>query len=93
MSSLTPPRLQTRAPGVTDDSAAGVWLGMVWINTVTNTAYIATKITIGAAVWATVGASLLAITTSIFPYGTVTLLNTTTTPALTVASSGVIGGP
>ncbi len=93
MANLTPPRLQTRAPTVTDDSSAGIRLGMVWINTVTNTAYIATKITIGAAVWATVGAGLLAITTSIYPYDTVALLNTTTTPSLTVASSGVIGGP
>lgn len=93
MANLTPPRLQTRAPTVTDDSTTGVRLGMVWINTVTNTAYIATKITVGAAVWATVGAALLAYTTSIYPYDTVTLLNTTTTPSFSVTSTGVIGGP
>jgi hypothetical protein len=57
MANLTPPRLQTRAPLATDDSSTGAWLGMVWINTLTNIAYIATKVTLGAAVWATLGAS------------------------------------
>ena len=95
MANLTPPRLQTRAPLVTDDSTAGVWLGMVWIDTVAKKAYVAVSIAVGAAVWTALGAALFTVytTTSGLSYDSVTLLNTTTTPAFDRTSNGTIGGP
>ena len=38
-------------PAITDDSGDGYAIGQVWINTVTNTVFVATVVTIGAAIW------------------------------------------
>lgn len=42
-------------PTVTDDIAAGYVVGMIWVNTTSNTAFILTNATVGAAVWQAVG--------------------------------------
>jgi hypothetical protein len=42
-------------PTVNDDSADGYELGTVWVNTATNSAYVLTNATVGAAVWQAVG--------------------------------------
>jgi len=39
-------------PAVTDDSGDGYSVGSIWINTVADSAFIATDVTVGAAVWA-----------------------------------------
>lgn len=92
MANLTPPRLQTRAPLATDDSSAGCWLGMVWIDTVASKAYMAVSVAVGAAVWAAVGAAAVVIYSQQpydFSYG----LNELSNPALVSSSTGTIGGP
>ncbi len=40
-------------PTVDDDSDAGYAIGTIWINTVTDQYFVATDVTVGAAVWAT----------------------------------------
>lgn len=45
------------SPTVNDDAGDGYVLGMVWVNTTTDTAYILTDETVGAAVWSQVGSS------------------------------------
>ena len=42
-------------PAVTDDIADGYGIGTIWVNTATNTAYILTDSTTGAAVWNAMG--------------------------------------
>lgn len=44
-------------PAVTDDIADGYGIGTIWVNTATNTAYILTDSTAGAAVWKQMGGS------------------------------------
>lgn len=92
MANLTPPRIQTRAPGVTDDSTAGCWRGLVWIDTTANRAYLAVSVAVGAAVWAALGASLTTIFTS-GQYDSAFVLNLLSNPVLAVSSNGTIGGP
>ena len=92
MANLTPPRLPTRAPTVTDDSSTGAWRGMVWIDTVLNQAYIAVSVAVGAAVWAVLGAATLVIASS-KPYDSAFGLSLLTDPVLAVSSNGTIGGP
>lgn len=92
MANLTPPRLQTRAPTVTDDSSTGAWQGMVWIDTVLNQAYMAVSVAVGAAVWAAIGAATLVLASS-KPYDSAFGLSLLTDPVLAVSSNGTIGGP
>ena len=92
MANLTPPRLQTRAPNVTDDSSTGAWRGMIWIDTALNQAYIAVSVAVGAAVWTVMGAASLLIVSS-KPYDNAAVLSLLTDPVLAVSSNGTIGGP
>lgn len=41
----------TSAPTINDDSGDGYAIGQLWVNTADDTAYIATDVTVGAAVW------------------------------------------
>jgi hypothetical protein len=92
MSSLTPPRLQTRAPGLTDDSSTGCWRGLVWIDTTANRAYLAVSVAVGSAVWAALGASLTTIFVS-GQYDSAFALSLLSNPVCAVSSNGTIGGP
>jgi small basic protein len=92
MANLTPPRLQTRAPLVTDDSTQGAWRGLVWIDTVANKAYIAVSVAVGAAVWTVMGAATLVLASS-KPYDSSFVLSEISNPVLVTSSNGVIGGP
>lgn len=92
MANLTPPRLQTRAPGLTDDSSTGCWRGLVWIDTVANRAYLAVSVAAGTAVWTALGASLTTIVSS-GQYDSGFALSLTSDPVCAVSSNGTIGGP
>lgn len=48
-----PPHLATSDPTVNDDSGDGYTVGTIWINTTTKRYFVATDVTMGAAVWAT----------------------------------------
>ena len=93
MSYTSPPPIQrTTSPTATDDSASGIRLGAIWINTATQQAYLAVSVTVGAAVWQLLVASLFIVTT-IFPYDSSFILDNDSTPPLQTTGSGVLGGP
>lgn len=48
------PHSDTIDPTVNDDSVDGYQVGQIWVNTTTDTVFIATDVTVGAAVWANV---------------------------------------
>lgn len=48
------PQTAAVAPTVNDDSGDGYAIGKMWVDTVTDTVYIATDVTVGAAVWVNV---------------------------------------
>ena len=51
-------------PAVTDDSGDGYAIGQVWINTVTDTVFVATSVAVGVAVWKDVSTDVSTDTTS-----------------------------
>ena len=93
MSYTSPPPIQrTVSPTATDDSNSGYRIGVMWVNTVTNQAYLAVSVAVGAAVWQLLVASLFVVTT-IFPYDAAFILDNDSTPTLQTTGTGVLGGP
>jgi hypothetical protein len=65
--------IDTVNPTVTDDSSSGFTIGQTWINTTTDSAFIVTDVTVGAAVWTSItaggGGSVAAIDVTAVPSG------------------------
>ena len=77
-----PTVVTTAAPTATDDAADGYVVGQLWLNATTNTLYVCTTSTVGAAVWTTAGSGGggggTAASTTFTPAGTIAAINVQT---------------
>ena len=84
---------QSGAPGVTNDSSEGFAVGDLWVNSASDTMYVCSDVTVGAAVWTAGGAPLGTIVAADYtPAQTVLVAVADQTPLPQVVAAGEFVG-